>query len=275
MPGHQNNMKDFTSSKIFKEIIKNKIPCYFISPHLDDAIFSVGGLMHTLNGKGIPLTIVNVFTSASKPPYTLSIKKFLNSCGYKNADDLYKDRIIEDSKVADKINAKVINLGFTDALWRRKDVNGVSKIISSVIPEFGYVYPIYRTSIAKGNISAEDTKLQNSLMIKLQNLVTKKEKFVIFGSAGVGKHTDHLITRNALSKLKQENVIYWGDYPYFEKDEINSDFKNKLKLKEYIFHSPEAAKRKLVMGYGTQITAIFGTKKIDTSKELFYLKSDE
>jgi hypothetical protein len=59
--------------KIIAHIIKNKIPCYFLSPHLDDAVLSAGGLISSLSGN-TSVTVVNIFTTAGEKN-TLSAKK--------------------------------------------------------------------------------------------------------------------------------------------------------------------------------------------------------
>lgn len=264
-------MKDFTKTKTYKDVIENKMHCYFVSPHLDDAVFSAGGLMYNLTKRHVPITLINVFTSASEPPYTLSIKKFLYSCGYKDANDLFKDRISEDLDVAKKINIQVVNLGFVDALWRHRKVTDFGKIIANLIPEYGYLYPIYKMSIAKGTISDEDQDMQSKLIDNLNSLVNAKDNAIIFGPSGIGKHTDHLIVRNCLDKISNKNLVYWGDYPYFEKDNIDINFKALKRLSDYKFKTPSKAKENLVMGYKSQISAIFGKNKIDFSKEVYFV----
>ena len=112
---------------------KIKSPCFFISPHLDDAVFSAGGLMIFLAKKN-PVTVVNVFTEAGDLPYTLSAKKYLSVCEVDDARKLFEQRRNEDQKVLEKVGVKVVNLGFVDALWRKKE--GVARF--KIIPEFAY-----------------------------------------------------------------------------------------------------------------------------------------
>jgi len=261
-------MNNFKNTEIYKTIIKHKLPCFFVSPHLDDAIFSAGGLLYELSKRNVPITVINVFTKASNPPYTVSIKKFLKSCGYKNAYDLYNDRIEEDTEVLNKIGVKVINLDFVDALWRQKKT--IKNIITNLIPEFNYIYPIYRTSIAKGKISKNDKGLEKSLENKFQKIILKNKKAIVFGPAGIGNHTDHLIVRNALSENIKDSIVYWADYPYAEHSQVDKKFSSSLNLSKFTFKSNSKKKMELVLGYKSQISAIFGNNKIDTSKEIFF-----
>src|SRR4030042_3118942 len=107
-------MEDF-----LKNIINNKTHCYFISPHFDDAIFSVGELMQYLSGK-VDTTVINIFTSCGAAKNSLSARAYLKQCQQDDAKKLFKVRIDEDQRALTSISAKVHNFGYTDALWRRK-----------------------------------------------------------------------------------------------------------------------------------------------------------
>ena len=50
---------------------------FFVSPHLDDAVFSAGNLLLTLAEK-TEIMVINVFTQADTKPYTYSAKKYLS-----------------------------------------------------------------------------------------------------------------------------------------------------------------------------------------------------
>lgn len=246
-------------------IINSNTNFIFISPHLDDAIFSCGGLIDILYKKGKNISIVNIFTKASKKPYTISIKKFLHSCGYSDADKLYKDRIKEDKAVAKLVNAKVLNLNFTDALWRRKDSNWP-------IPEFNYVYPIFRLSIARGLISRYDTSLIKEIENKLLNLINENKKTVILCPSGIGNHTDHLITRNIVNKIFK-NVIFWEDYPYSKTNTVDKHFLTNNNVEAKLFKFKATDKDRLVNAYKSQLNAIFGNKFEHTGHtEKYFIK---
>src|SRR3989344_5876415 len=110
-------------NQIIKKITENKIPCVFVSPHLDDSILSAGALMCHLSQK-TKVTAITVFTEASPKPYTLSAKKFLYSCGYRNAQELFDARKKEDSNIFSGLGVEFRHLGFTDAAWRKKENPG-------------------------------------------------------------------------------------------------------------------------------------------------------
>lgn len=81
---------------ICMDILKNKKYYYFISPHLDDAILSAGGLIYDLKYKG-KVKIITVFTKG---------------------DEIFLKRKIEDKNVCNYLGIDFIHLGFNDILWR-------------------------------------------------------------------------------------------------------------------------------------------------------------
>lgn len=242
---------------------------YFVSPHLDDAVFSSGGLLSELSKKGYNITLINVFTKPSTGPYTLSIKKFLKSCGYTDAFKLYKDRISEDHDVAKKLGIKVINLNFIDALWRKKNLKFPFNMFAKIIPEMGYIYPIFRFAIAKGKIDKRDKKLITNVELKIKKVIKKQS--VVFAPMAIGNHPDHQIVRNVSQKLFKQ-IIYWADYPYIKNSDADKNFIKNNHLAIHNLKINTSKKNELVNMYKTQIKAMF-KKKIATvdTKERYYL----
>ncbi len=260
-------MNKLSNSKIYKDIVKNKLKCYFVSPHLDDAIFSAGGLINSLSKKNVPVTVINVFTKASEAPYTISVKKFLFSCGYSNADIFYKDRLFEDRQAIEMANASILNLGFVDALWRRKGSVGLKKMLSLILPEIDYVYPIYRLSIAKGHVSKQDRYLSDKICSDIGKIID--ENSIIFYPIAIGGHVDHKIVRDACDKLAIRK-IRWSDYPYSKKGNIDKEYIQTNMISAY-YYKPTKFKESLVNAYKSQIKAIFGVdrEKINRNEEYY------
>ena len=92
---------------LIDHIIKNKIKCFFVSPHQDDAIFSAGGLISYLTVK-TEVNIVNVFSGCGKTPYTLSAKSFFKQCSYDNAEKLANQRNREEESIRFKSKIKFV-----------------------------------------------------------------------------------------------------------------------------------------------------------------------
>lgn len=261
-------MNNFQKSKLYLDIIKNKRTCIFISPHLDDAAFSIGGLLLELQKKKIKTKVVNVFTKAGNAPYTISVKRFLKECGETDASKLFVKRIAEDKSALNSVSAKVVNLNFTDALWRKRKTGQIIKLLSNLVPELIYTYPIFRLTIARGLISKNDKGLSSSLEEKLKAL--HLDNSIVFCPIGIGLHVDHLIVRDICKKVFTK-VVYWADYPYLKTASVNKQFVKSKNLKTYIFKIDRTKKSNLVNMYKSQTKAIFHTEnEIIKHDEIYY-----
>jgi len=227
-------------------LLKDKKTLYFISPHFDDAFLSAGNLIINLAEK-FEIIVINVFTEGSKPPYTFSAKKFLKACGAKNAIDLYRIRKEEDERVYKKLGIKSLNLGYPDAIFRKKQN---IKFYQRIIPELSHVYPTYKFHITKNEPSKKDRVIIESIERDLRTIVSKSEEVLIFCPLADGSHVDHLIVKNVCKKLF-DNVIYWSDATY-----------NKKRRKELVeirgdIGDFKEIKHKLVKYYKSQSKALF------------------
>lgn len=255
---------------ILETIIQERIPCYFISPHLDDAALSCGGLINFLAGK-TDMTVVSAFTAISSPPHTLSAKAFLRQCQSADAEKLFADRKSEDAKVLGAIGVKTEYWDFIDAQWRKKgQQNWLEKITGKILPEFSHIYPTYRWHVVVGKISRRDDDLKDSIKKYLAYIMNAQEKFFIFCPLGTGKHVDHLIVRNCCLEASGDSLILWSDFPYNKNS--RPDFPELGNYKEENFVYDREKKAKLIEAYATQYKALFPGGKADLSDEIYYIK---
>ena len=256
-------MNNFNISDYIQDIVKKKTHVFFISPHLDDAALSAGGLIAYLSKK-TKVTVITVF-SESEHESTLSAKQFLKQAGYKNPATLYDERKKEDADAFASMNVDVIHLGFTDALWRKKyKKNRLRNLFGKLLPEMNTVYPTYRWHINKGVIAKDDLQYAKEITDSLQNSIGKTQDVAIFTCLGIGNHVDHLLTKYAVKKIC--DPIYWFDQPYVQRD------MNKSTTIPAITYSPTYDKQKkktLLTHYKTQIKALFNTNKIPQLDESF------
>lgn len=245
------------TDSVIQSIIAKKKTCYFISPHFDDAILSAGALMSYLS-KYTNIVVINIFTKAGPMPYTLSARAFLSQVGYTNAKKLFVDREKEDAAVLQKVSNKIINLGYSDALWRKKSNTWLGKIV----PEVDHIYLTYRFHIIRGIISKKDHAMMEEIIKKLHEIITDKDA-VVFAPIGVGSHIDHVITHAIASKLKQQR-IYWSDFPYNEKQTVATE-----QFRSFSFGEQLSEKKPLIQGYTSQYKAMF-KDSLTLKPETFY-----
>ena len=248
------------NAAIIDGIIAKKKVCYFISPHFDDMVFSSGALATKL-AKTNKIIVINIFTTAGEQ-HTLSAKAYLKQCKYKNATKLYEDRTKEDKRALQPIAKQVINLGFAEALWRRKP-GILRQLLGNVLPELVSVYPTYRFHIIKGRVAKADRRTVAAIEEKLKALVATQNA-VVFCPLGVGNHIDHVFTHQLCERLFKD-PIYWADYPYTQSS--NATPKNK---KHFSFADNMHEKAALIAEYKTQYQAIFGASGLVLESERFY-----
>jgi hypothetical protein len=246
-------------------ILKYKSPCYFVSPHFDDAVLSAGYLITEL-AKNTEVTVINVFTKTLDTPNTVSIKKFLLNTKYKNGVDLYAQRAKEDYEILRSINVHQINLGFVEAMWRQKEhLSPISEFLSTYIPEVQYVYPTYRFHVNQGHISSNDRQLLRDIVIRLKKIIP--DNALIFCPSAIGNHVDHVIVKDSVSKLYKP--IYWIDQPYLYRcKEVCLQSMNKTNNIQY-FPIQKSKKENLISKYLTQIPSLFNSQKLPELREYF------
>lgn len=261
--------------KIILNIAENKTPCVFISPHLDDAIFSAGGLILELSGK-TSVTIATLFTKAGAPPYTQSAKMHLRHSGYAvaSAEDLISMRKQEDLRVCKMAGVNFQHLGFTDAMWRKKSrISLIGKIFSNIFPEINHLYPFYKFNVISGKPAKEDSATVNSIKDSLISLVGELGNVVIFCPIGVGNHVDHIIVRDVCAEIFPR-AIFWTDFPYHINFKADNNFISKMSLSPCSWNKNLAKKKDLILEYKTQVKDIAPLLEGDSENvlnETFYV----
>lgn len=250
----------------FQTIISRKIPCYFISPHLDDAILSAGGLITYLSPK-TKVTIISLFTKASQKPYTFVAKRVLQKdWGVSDAEKIFEERRKEDKKACQMAHAACIHLGYVDATWRKKsNPNPLVTHASNLLPELIHLYP-YPNTI---HIAKEDHWLMKKIAEELTTIIDMKKPYLVFAPIGIGKHIDHIITRE-ICFTTFDNPIFWQDFPYNLRLKADTNFIMKNKLKEVSWDTNITKKKDLILTYASQIKGMFPNGEIPLKSEVYY-----
>lgn len=262
-----------TKKDLIQKIIKEKIPCYFISPHLDDAALSAGGLMAHFKRSGVPVAVATVFTKGDSPT-TLSAKKFLRLSGFPgNTALLFRARSREDINAFRTIGIKPAHLGFVDALWRKIPSPGlIRRTLGRLLPEFIHVYPMYRFLVASNKISRRDRPLKEEVKEKLSKLIAKKENFIVFCPLGLNAHVDHVLTREACLLAFGGRVILWSDFPYNIRNAPKADEIAEIGIAAFEWKENFSEKLKMIEEYKSQLKGLFPDGNIRLVPEIYYEK---
>ena len=240
-------------ARLIREIQDVGSAVLFVSPHLDDAVLSCGALVSHLAGT-CPVTVLTVFSAAAQPTKSgLAARKTLRSLGIADAEAHYEERRAEDVEVLKEAGASWIHLGLTDALFRR-----VGHSVKNPGPSGTgrAAYPTYRFDAARGRIASSDAGLAAELGDMIREAAVANGATVVFGPLGVGRHVDHLITRNAVT-ASGVNAVYYSDFPYSVSNSPDERFVHGASLRPYEWVAGRAENARLIKGYRTQFDQLF------------------
>lgn len=153
-----------------------------VSPHPDDAAFSVGATLGRLTQGGAGVTIVSCCTTSNWAP---NLPRGLCST------DIRAVRVIEDRAFAEAIGATIVDLGHGDSSCR------------------GYSDDNECQHRRVGDSIVEDIRRDLALIIE------RVSPDVVLAPAGIGAHIDHMATREAVLDLVGADSLAWyEDLPY-------------------------------------------------------------
>ena len=171
------------------------VPWIFLSPHLDDAVFSCGGLLSYLAEQGVPTKIVTIFSNqVSDPTQFTEYARSLHT-RWGTGDDPYRIRKQEDTNACRLIGAEQVHLGFFECIYRFLP-NGLP-LVSSDDELFGEIKP-------------DEGELIRQVAEKIVG--TTSGKYICVCPLGLGHHIDHQITRRAVEM--SQKPLYYADLPY-------------------------------------------------------------
>lgn len=246
-----------------------KLSYLFISPHLDDALLSCGGLISELAPKA-ELTIATVFTHAHNYPSSLSIRRFLRLSGYGDSEELFALRRQEDKKINSELGVKTIHLGFIDGLYRL--IPKCGGLLGQVIPETRFIYPIYSWQLKRGRVSGWDQPLITQIEEELLKLI--EPNMVVFAPSAIGNNMDHKIVRLACEKVFPECIL-WSDFPYnmwrnqYLIEVADSGYKTQK------WDNNLSRKVELIKKLKTQMNLLFPDGSVPKVSEYYFFKQEE
>ncbi len=172
---------------------------YILSPHFDDAIFSVGGIIDLWSSSFDTVTIINIFSASSPPPEKLSPQAKLFHQRFKSNDPV-EIRRCQDSDAFNCFEVKVIEFAELDAIYRSYPISNE---------------PLYQNPIdIFGSIHELDRQLIIDISRKLESLIKYSENNLFLAPLSIGGHVDHEITRLSAEVSIQDQLLYYEDCPY-------------------------------------------------------------
>ncbi len=172
----------------------------YLSPHLDDAVLSCGGMIYTQAQAGEPALIVTLF--AGIPDYdNLSDFARFQHRWWGDPPDPIGQRRQEDARACQILGADWRHLNGLDAIYRRDPATGRT-LYNSDDDIFG---PLHPADVIEAQALAEGW---------LRHLPMDGAR--IYAPLAVGNHVDHQLTRQAAIHLARRGlpVAFYEDFPY-------------------------------------------------------------
>lgn len=238
-----------------------------LSPHLDDAALSCGGLIRTL-AQRVPVIVLNVFTDCGPPPHPIMGRRICAATGYPDPVELMAVRRQEDDTVLGELGARGELLGFVEAPFRRSG----RRIGPSA------TYPTFRFDALTGRVSRWDAAVIEQVRERVAEALRRLGAAVVLAPLGVGGHVDHVIVRDVVAALAREgrapsSPIYYTDYPYGQRAEPDRAFVQAHSLTPRTLVEGRAEAVAALQGYASQIHVLFPGGHVPVSHEQYWAGS--
>jgi LmbE family N-acetylglucosaminyl deacetylase len=169
-----------------------------LSPHMDDAAISCGGLLTRLKDYGSTL-VINIFAGNPEPRDWLKGDK---RGKIRRSFTSPQRRRMEDKRALTSINCDYVHLGFCDSIYRRDRVTR-----ALLYRQFKNIWQ---------PPSKEDISAIQEVYAVVEKLCTNLGAVLVISPLGIGYHVDHLICANVGLKLMKSGlrVVFVEDFPY-------------------------------------------------------------
>lgn len=174
----------------------------YLSPHLDDAILSCGGLIHQQRVTGEPVSVVTL--CAGSPDYSrLSPFAQRYHVAWGNLPDLVASRRAEDKAVLGKWGVTAHHCDTPDSIYRRVD----DKV----------AYPDLAALFAEPH-PHELNALPRLWHQEVGDLLSNPADAIVYAPLAAGNHVDHQLVRALALRLINDGwqVWFYEDFPHGE-----------------------------------------------------------
>jgi len=166
----------------------------YLSPHLDDAVLSAGGLIYDQTNSGIPVELWSLIAGVPTVTEYSPFAQLLHyQWGFSSGEETFLARREEDRQAAAIVGATVQHFDFMDCIYRR-DKNGE--------------WPYYRITLPPHEMDANlPSQIAETISARI------KPDDVLVCQLSVGSHVDHVLVRMA-AELLGHPLVYDVDVPY-------------------------------------------------------------
>ncbi|WP_267388540.1 PIG-L family deacetylase [Sphingomonas sp. GC_Shp_3] len=203
-----------------------------ISPHLDDAAFSAGGLLASRVDQGWSVTIVTCFTGNVGHPTGFALACQLDK-GLGIDVDYMALRRAEDQMACEALGARAIHLPFLEAPHR--GYTSAKMLFAERLP---------------------NDRIVDDVAAALAGLLATERPALVLGPLCLGNHVDHHIVLDAIRRsCAADSVLLWEDWPYADREERVAA---KPAVIEHLTHKTRARRIAACTAYSSQLGFQFG-----------------
>jgi LmbE family N-acetylglucosaminyl deacetylase len=211
----------------------------YISPHLDDAVLSAGGLIYEQVQSGASVEIWTIMCGVPRESELSPFARALHrQWGVTSAEETVRIRRAEDEKAAGILGAGTIHFDFLDCIYRRGS-NGDWLYVDVFVPPH-----------------QDDLDLPRRIADAIAPRLTRDDNLIC--QLGLGSHVDHILVRRAVESLRRP-LLYLADIPYLF-NHPESLKANTAGMKENVHRVTEAGLRswmEAVIAYASQLSSLF------------------
>ncbi len=167
----------------------------YLSPHLDDAVLSAGGLIHEQARAGLPVEIWTLFCGFPPPGELSTFAQVMHKLwGFSSGEECVQKRREEDKRAAELLGAVTRHFDFLDAIYRQA-------------PEGVWLYP--------QDVSVEPLPAEAGFPAEIAEALSMRllPDDILVCQLGIGGHVDHLLARQAAEQLGRPLWLD-ADLPY-------------------------------------------------------------
>ena len=187
-------LKDLNLRDVGKLWLNSPMRWIYISPHLDDAVFSAGGWINEQTKAGNPVEIWTIMCGDPKlDEFSAFAQELHSQWGFRNAAETVRARREEDRSAAAVIGATTLHFDFLDCIYRRDNGNWLYSEIAVPPHDADADYPAQIAEAISSRLQPDDQ---------------------ILCQIALGSHVDHVLVRQA-AELLAKSIRYVIDVPYW------------------------------------------------------------
>lgn len=188
--------------------ITTKYRHIFLSPHLDDVVYSCGGTLGVQLSSGIHPLVITVFAGVPDAnlqlsPIATQIHREMGISNSQGVGAAVEARRKEDAAALDYLQVDYLWLNYPEAIYRGSPA-----------------YYTTKEQLIGGDVHNADLAIDHQLAQDLVTLAERLPDAAWYAPLGIGRHVDHQIVSSAADRLVQRGtkVYLYEEFPYVLKE---------------------------------------------------------